>query len=142
MPACLKLLTAGYAGDESENNKKGVIMALLEELKELGVNVDEGLKRLNGNEKLYTRLFGSFLKTLNANAVDVDFDCTDDTETIEKVHTIKGTAGNLSVTPLYEAYSEILGLLRSGQPKQAKVIIEKTLPVQEEIIQCIEKYME
>lgn len=117
-------------------------MALLEELKELGVNVDEGLKRLNGNEKLYTRLFGSFLKTLNANAVDADFDCTDDTEIIEKVHTIKGTAGNLSVTPLYEAYSEILGLLRSGQPEQAKVIIEKTLPVQKEIIQCIEKHME
>ena len=31
-------------------------MGLLEELKELGVNVDEGLKRINGNEKLYTRL--------------------------------------------------------------------------------------
>ena len=98
-------------------------MTLLEELKTLGVNVEEGLKRLNGNEKLYTRLFGSFLKTLNANAV-------------------KGTAGNLSVTPLYETYSEILGLLRSGKPEEAKPLLEKILPVQEEIVQCIERHME
>ncbi len=114
-------------------------MALLEELKSLGVNVEEGLKRLNGNEKLYTRLFGSFLKTINANMVSVDFDCT---ETTEKVHTMKGTAGNLSVTPLYEGYSEILALLRSGQPEQAKPIMEKILPIQEEIIKCIERNLE
>ncbi len=117
-------------------------MALLEDLKALGVNVEEGLKRLNGNEKLYTRLFGSFLKTLNANAVTPDFDAEDCTEVIEKTHTIKGTAGNLSVTPLYEAYSEILALLRSGQAEQARPILEKILPVQEEIIQCIKKYSE
>ncbi len=117
-------------------------MTLLEELKTLGVNVEEGLKRLNGNEKLYTRLFGSFLKTLNANAVTADFDSSDYTEIIEKTHTIKGTAGNLSVTPLYETYSEILGLLRSGKPEEAKPLLEKILPVQEEIVQCIERHME
>lgn len=115
-------------------------MALLEELKTLGVNVEEGLKRLNGNEKLYTRLFGSFLKTLNANTVAVDFDGTDYAGVIEKVHTIKGTSGNLSVTPLYESYSEMLGLLRSDKPEEAREILKKILPVQEEIVNCIEKY--
>ena len=117
-------------------------MTLLEELRTLGVNVDEGLNRLNGNEKLYTRLFGSFLKTLNANRVTPDFDTSDCTEAIEKTHTIKGTAGNLSITPLYEGYTEILGLLRSGKPEEAKTILEKVIPVQEEIIRCIEKHME
>ena len=100
-------------------------MAFLDELKDLGVSVEEGLKRLNGNEKLYTRLFGSFLKTLDA-----------------KVHTIKGTAGNLSITPLYKGYSEALELLRAGQPKEAKERLEKVLAVQEEIVLCIKKHME
>ena len=77
------------------------MMSFLDELKDLGVDTDGGLKRLNGNEKLYTRLFGSFLKTLNANAVDPDFDCSNYQDIIEKAHTIKGTAGNLSITPLY-----------------------------------------
>ena len=31
-------------------------MSVLEELRTLGVDIDDGLKRLNGNEKLYTRL--------------------------------------------------------------------------------------
>ncbi len=117
-------------------------MTLLEELQSLGVNIEEGLKRLNGNEKLYTRLFGSFLKTLNANAVAPDFDSANTAEVIEKAHTIKGTAGNLSITPLYDAYSEILALLRAGQLEQAKPILEKILPVQEEIVQCIKKHNE
>ena len=117
-------------------------MTLLEELRTLGVDVDGGLKRLNGNEKLYTRLFGSFLKTLNANAIAPDFDCSDYNDIIEKAHTLKGTAGNLSVTPLYEAYTDILGLLRSGKPEEAKPILEKILPIQEEVIICIQKHME
>ena len=35
-------------------------MSLFEELKDLGVDVDGGLKRINGNEKLYTKLLGTF----------------------------------------------------------------------------------
>lgn len=116
-------------------------MSFLEELKDLGVDIDGGLKRLNGNEKLYTRLFGSFLKTLNTNEISLDFDCTEYQDVIEKAHTIKGTAGNLSITPLYESYTEILGLLRNEKPEEAKVILEKVLPVQEEIVRCIEKNM-
>ena len=60
----------------------------------------------------------------------------------EKVHTIKGTAGNLSITPLYKGYSEALELLRAGQPKEAKERLEKVLAVQEEIVLCIKKHME
>ena len=36
-------------------------MSVLEELRTLGVDIDDGLKRLNGNEKLYTRLLGKFV---------------------------------------------------------------------------------
>ena len=116
-------------------------MTLLEELKDLGVDIEGGLKRLRGNEKLYTRLMGSFLKTIDANTVSPDFDAADCTEVIEKVHTIKGTAGNLSITPLYEAYTEILGLLRSGKPEDARQLLEEILPRQEKIISCIKKHM-
>lgn len=117
-------------------------MNLLDELKALGVDVDDGLKRLMGNEKLYKRLLGSFVKMIRTQAVDPDFDENDCTEAIEKAHSIKGTAGNLSLTPIYESYSEILNLLRSGQPGQAKAVLAKVLPVQEEIISCIERNME
>ncbi len=116
-------------------------MTLFEELKELGVDIDGGLKRLGGNEQLFTRLLGSFLKTMEKNSVETDFDETDCAETIEKAHAIKGTAGNLSITPLYESYAEILTLLRGGNTEKAREILKEILPGQEQIINCIKKHM-
>lgn len=117
-------------------------MDLLDELRGLGVDIDGGLKRVMGNEKLYRRLLGSFVKMAKSNEVQPDFDAADCTEIIEKTHAVKGTAGNLSITPLYEAYSEILNLLRSGKPEEARVELQKILPVQKEILDCIESHME
>ncbi len=117
-------------------------MTLFEELKELGVDVDSGLKRLAGKEQLYTRLLGSFVKTIEAHSVEPDFDSADCTEAIEKAHAIKGTAGNLSITPLYEGYTEILRLLRGGEPEAARQLLTEILPQQEKIICCIKKHME
>lgn len=116
-------------------------MSLFDELRALGVDIDGGLKRIMGNEKLYTRLLGSFVKMAKSNEIPLDFDSADCTEAIEKAHAIKGTAGNLSLTPVYEAYSEILNLLRSGKPEEARAQLEKVLPIQEKILACIESHM-
>lgn len=117
-------------------------MSLFEELKTLGVDVDGGLKRINNNEKLYTRLLGSFVKSIESQSVPAGFDAGAVSEAIEKAHAIKGTAGNLSITPVYEAYTKVVDLLRGGQIDEARPILEKILPVQAEIVSCIKKYME
>lgn len=117
-------------------------MALLDELKALGVNVDEGLKRINGNEKLYIKLLGSFTKSIRTYSVGCDFDAANCDEVIEKTHAIKGVSGNLSITPVYEAYTKIVELLRAGNPEEARALLEKIIPVQEQIVACIEKHME
>lgn len=117
-------------------------MSLFEDLKKLGVDVDGGLKRINGNEKLYTKLLGSFTKSINTYYVGVDFDGTDYNETIERAHAIKGVSGNLSITPIYEAYTKIVDLLRAGKPEEARPVLEQVLPVQEEIVACIKNYSE
>ena len=115
-------------------------MGLCEDLKALGVDVDGGLKRLGGNEALYKRLLNTFVKSIRGQEIPLDFDTSDYEEIKEKAHAIKGTSGNLSITPVFEAYSQIMDLLRAGNPKEAKVLLEKIVPVQEEIIRCIENY--
>lgn len=117
-------------------------MTLLEELKNLGVDVDDGLKRVMGKEKLYTKLLGTFVKTIDGQTVQPDFAVAELEETIEKVHSIKGTSGNLSLSPIYDAYTKILGQLRGGQIEEAREGIRAVLPIQEEIVNCIRKYME
>ena len=52
-------------------------MSLFDDLKALGADVDGGLKRINGNEKLYTKLLGSFIKSIDTYHVEADFDGND-----------------------------------------------------------------
>ena len=44
-------------------------MNLFEELRALGVDVDDGMKRLMGNEKLYRKLLGSFVKMIGSQTL-------------------------------------------------------------------------
>lgn len=115
-------------------------MGLFEDLKALGVDVDGGLSRIGGNEALYKRLLNTFVKSVKGQGISPDFDTADYEDVKEKVHAVKGTSGNLSITPVFEAYSQIMELLRAEKPEEAKALLQKILPVQEEIISCIEKY--
>ncbi len=115
-------------------------MSMIEELKSLGVNTDEATMRMNGNVSLYERMLVKLLGMLKSSIVQPDFDCNNYTDIIEAAHAIKGASGNLSVTPVYEAYSEIVRLLRAGQPEQAKEVLNNIIPVQTDIMNCIEKY--
>lgn len=115
-------------------------MNLLEELKGLGVHTEEAVARMNGNVSLYERMLVKFADMMRNSLVRSDFDCINYDDITEAAHAIKGASGNLSVTPIYEAYSEIVRLLRAGQPEQAKEVLENIMPVQTEIVNCIEKY--
>jgi len=115
-------------------------MNMIQELKGLGINTDEGLQRMGGNVSLYERMLVKLKDMIKESPVRMDFDCNDYSDIIEAAHTIKGASGNLAVTPIYEFYSEFLMLLREQQPEQAKKILEKALPVQDAIIDCIERY--
>lgn len=117
-------------------------MVFLDELKEFGVDVDTALERLGGKTSFYEKLLGKFYNMLKEYEISPDFDNGDCKGMIEKTHAIKGVAGNLAMTPLYNAYTEIVELLREEKPEQAKERIQNILPLQAEIMQCIEKHMQ
>lgn len=116
-------------------------MALLEDLKTLGVNTDEGLERLGGNSALYERMLVKFLDVIENSSVQPDFDNDNYDDVIEKAHAIKGVSGNLSLTPIYKTYTDVVALLRAGEPEKAKEELVKVMPVQNDIVNCIKKYL-
>ena len=116
-------------------------MSLIDELKSLGVNVDEALDRVMGDQDLYVMMLGMFLSSVAENPVGPeDFDAGDLEGLIKKIHTLKGVTGNLGLTPLFNSYTESLGLLRDGDGKAAKAVYDKLVPVQASIIDCIQRY--
>lgn len=116
-------------------------MALLEEMQALGANVQEGMDRVMNDQSLYEMMLGMFVDEVEKDTISVDdFDKEDLDEVIKRVHTLKGVAGNLSITPLFEGYMETLTLLRAGDAAKAKETFTGILPTQEKVLDCIKRY--
>lgn len=115
-------------------------MDYMEELKQLGVDVQEGVDRVVGDESLYQMMLGMFLDVVSSNPIQSeDFDGDVFEELTERVHTLKGAAGNLSILPLFTRYTEILELLRDGRASEAKSVFMKAEPIQKNIVDCIRR---
>lgn len=118
-------------------------MEFMDELQNLGVDVKEGLDRVMGDESLYKMMLDMFVNSIRTSPIrQEDFDAENLDDLIGRVHTLKGTAGNLSIIPLFTRYTEMLGLLRNDQPQEAKAVFAKTMTVQNNIIECICKHQQ
>lgn len=113
-------------------------MGMIEELKEAGINTDEALKRFMNNEALYEKMLRKLPNSMNGKQVLEKIDADDVNGAIETAHTLKGVLGNLSITPLFEAYTDIVTLLRQDKPQEARKIVEDNLPVEEKVRTIIE----
>lgn len=115
-------------------------MTFIEELKSLGMDTDEGLDRVMGDKDLYEMMLGMFADAVRDNPVAAEDFGGDPEPLIRRVHMLKGTSGNLSLTPIFHGYNTVLGLLRDGKPDQARAEFETMLPVQDKLIDCIRRY--
>ena len=116
-------------------------MDLLEELKGMGVDVDEGMGRVMDDKDLYTMMLDMFVTAIDTTPIrPEDFDSSSLDDLIAKIHTLKGTTGNLSIQPLFTRYTQALGLLREGKPAQAKGYYLELLPMQRKIVDCIRRH--
>ncbi len=89
--------------------------AQLEILKVYGMDVDATIARFGGNEPLMMRFLTGFPndKTMQSlrDAVDVG-----DREAMKvAAHSLKGLTGNLGLTPLFEASTQLMNTLRLSE---------------------------
>lgn len=115
-------------------------MDLISELNALGVDTQEAIARLNNNSAFYIRMLGKFTGELENHEVMSHIESGDLEAAVSNAHTLKGLTGNLSLTPLYDAYTDIVALLRANDPVKAKQVLTDILPTQSDIVACIEKY--
>lgn len=109
---------------------------MLGRLNELGVETDKVLKTLNGKQSLYERLIFKFYDM----AIKSDMRPDNLEEIYERTHALKGAAGNLGITPLFDGYVKILTLIREERMEEVPGAIEEIMPVQKEILECIAEF--
>lgn len=79
------------------------------------IDLEEGLGRLRGNKKIYKTLLGTFLKNDSMTTLQNALDSGDTDAAAMAAHTIKGMAGNLSFTALYQCAMAQEAAIKSGE---------------------------
>ncbi|MBQ9686894.1 MAG: Hpt domain-containing protein [Oscillospiraceae bacterium] len=89
-------------------------MLTIDALRTYGANVEEGLERMMNNEAFYLRMVNMILNDTSAVKLRAAVEAGELNTGFEVAHALKGIAGNLSLTPLYDKTVEITELLRAG----------------------------
>lgn len=113
---------------------------ILTELKNFGVDIDDAMNRFMNNEGLYKKMLLKLPPNIEKLPVKSLADAGDNDGALANAHTLKGITGNLSLTPLFNGYTKIVELYRAGKPDEAKAVLEGILPLQDDIVACINKY--
>ena len=90
---------------------------LTERLRTAGADMDGAMNRLMNDEALYATCFNYFMEDPSFAALGEALRTKDYTAAFEASHALKGVAGNLGLTQLYQLSSQLVEPLRHGQPE-------------------------
>jgi HPt (histidine-containing phosphotransfer) domain-containing protein len=113
---------------------------LLDQLKAAGCDVDGALDRFMGNQALYEKFLFKFLDDDNFIKVLPSFEKKDYQGALESTHTIKGVAGNLGLTRLYNAASNTVALIRANEQAKAEDSYKELASAYNETTDIIKKH--
>ena len=86
----------------------------LDSLAAYGANTAEGLARCMNNESFYLRMVNMVLADPRFDALEKAMEAGDAHAAFEAAHALKGSIGNVSLTPLYEPICALTELLRGA----------------------------
>ncbi len=88
-------------------------------LSSYGIDYDDAMDRFGGNAELFFRLARKYLDGDNYARLVSAMEMHDFDEAYRQAHSLKGVAGNLSFTKLYNIAAEIVSNLREGESSTA-----------------------
>ena len=82
------------------------------------VDLENGIKRFAGNEALYEKYLLKFKDDVHYEAAKLAYEAGDFDTLLKEAHTLKGVAGTLGLTDIYQTCSNIVTALRSERTEQ------------------------
>lgn len=113
-------------------------MLSVEKLKEYGADTETGLMRCMNSEDFYLRMVTMIKDEPNFQVLDEALREKDLKRAFEAAHALKGVAGNLALTPLYEPISEVTELLRGEADADYESFREKIMKAREGLFELFE----
>lgn len=89
--------------------------SFLNRLKDYGADIDGAMRRFLGDEELYASCFTEFINDPCFSALRDALEAGDYGAAFDAAHTLKGVAGNMGLTPMYQAACALVEPLRTKQ---------------------------
>lgn len=81
----------------------------------VGIDINDGIQRFNGNIQLYEKFLYGFLSDPNYNIMIDAINKCDISSAFHAAHALKGIAGNLSLVELYKNIVPLVDLFRNNE---------------------------
>ena len=112
---------------------------LISQLQSLGIDTQAAVERFAGNSALYERFALRFLDDRTMERVEAALAAKNWDGMLEAAHTLKGVAGNLGFTDVYETSSNIVSSLRAGDKDAAEAAYLQLKPAYSKLYSALEK---
>ena len=109
-------------------------MITIESLRGFGANIDAGLERCLNKEDFYLKMVNLALVDQRFADLEPALSQKDYDKAFEICHAIKGTTGNVSLDPLYNAICEMTELLRAKTDTDYSALYKRILDMRNEIL--------
>lgn len=108
-------------------------------LREAGIDYDAGLRRFVGKRELYEKYLGQFVEDTHAGDAGKALEAQNYPEVLEQVHALKGLAGTLGLSSLYDISAEMVRNLRAGHMDSLEEQMEQLLGERDRLIATIQQ---
>ncbi|MDO4804428.1 MAG: Hpt domain-containing protein [Lachnospiraceae bacterium] len=110
-------------------------MLTIDALSRFGANTKEGMGRCANKDVLYLRLVNMVLDDTRFDRLAAAIESNDKKAAFENAHALKGSLGNLSLTPLYTPIAEMTEMLRNGEDADYAHLLEEILRQRETLLE-------
>ena len=115
---------------------------LLKRLERYGVNITETMAHFAGYEALYLECMESFMTDSYFDKLGVAVLDKEYASAFAYAHTLKGVAGNLGFTPLFDAICGIVEPLRTHEYDDCEVLYENIMSEKKRLQQFMDEEQE
>ncbi len=109
-------------------------MLTMDALRRFGANTEEGLSRCLNDEGFYLKLVKMVLDDKGFEKLAASLERNDWRTAFEVAHSLKGSLGNLALTPIYVPTAELTDKLRGGGETDYAALLAEILSQRDALI--------